>query len=270
MGKSDTQKPTTATVVTSRGQASQEELDRQTFEKATAQKAEETAADAAKMAAEVQAADEAKAAAEKAAADQAQAQAQAKAEQEAAEKAAAAAQTRQLVPGVTVKNVAKSDAELKDVDLPEVKEALAVGEPASCAAIGQIIKFCDAMHPGKANTPEKRAEQQVVLHTALFTILTQETKNFNKVWRAVVAIFRRHLKTVFDLRNINEGLVDVPTSKISSAQMAGFNQLVQMIRSEARGAKPSDVLKNVDANKVIKSIANVKAQAALQRYYSAV
>lgn len=268
MAKSDTQKPTTSTVVTSRGQATAEELDQQAIERAIAQKAEDDAATAARLAQEVEAAETAakqEAAEKETRAAQEAAEA---AEKEAARKAQQATQTRTLVPGVVVKNTSAATADTKDVDIAEVKEALAVGTPASCAALGQIIQFCDKMHPGKANTPDSRAKQQVILYTSIFTILTQETKNFNKVWRAVVAIVRRHLKTVFSLENINQGVVDIPTSTISQAQMVSFNTLVQMIRSEARGAKPADVLRHVDLNKVIKAVTNVKAREALQRYYS--
>jgi hypothetical protein len=166
--------------------------------------------------------------------------------------------------GVTVTDTAP----VADEQLPEVLEALKVGKMQTNAAVLDLLSYVADMHPGKPQGAASIEANQVKLLNALYTIVISEDTNFGTVFKAVIAIVRRHRNDCFRVTMRNRGLNGVSMATIDNKNMRFLTRLVDAVVVASGLKDMSAVKQHVDMKKLFEAISNVRAKQNLTAFFS--
>jgi hypothetical protein len=166
--------------------------------------------------------------------------------------------------GVTVTDTAP----VADEQLPEVLEALKVGKMQTNAALLDVLSYVSDMHPNKPQSAQSIEANQVKLMNALFTIVISEDTNFKTVFKAVIAVVRRHRNECFRTTMRNRGLNSVSMATIDNKNMRFLTRLVDAVVVASGLRDMSTVKQHVDMKKLFESVSNVRAKQNLTAFFS--
>lgn len=165
--------------------------------------------------------------------------------------------------------VVKETTALTDDQLPEVLEAMKVGKMQTQSALSMVLKYVRDMHPLQRQNQQTIEAHQVSLLNALFTILTAEDVNFPTVYRAVIAIVKKHRNDAFHITSRNRGLNGVAVGRIDNRNMRFLTRVVDLLVVTSGLNDLAAVKQHVDMKKLMESVTNVRAAQNLTAFYSA-
>lgn len=166
--------------------------------------------------------------------------------------------------GPIVKDTSKAVAGV----LPEVTKAYEVAKMQSAAALNTIVKYMDAMAPAQPQTAESIRDWQVNFMNSMFTIAIAEDVNFPTVYRAVIALVKKNRDTVFSPTLRNRGLGTMSTGVIDDDKMRFLTRLIDLLYVTSGVANISQVKGQVDMNKFLSAVSNIRAKNNFTAFYS--
>lgn len=169
---------------------------------------------------------------------------------------------------VVTSTVVKDTAPVVSGKLPEVLKAYEVAKMQTKPALIAIEEYVVDMHPAKAQTAKSIENNQLKLLNALLTIMIAEDTNFNTVFKAVIALAKAHRNTTFSPTMRNRGLNSIELTTIDNNNMRFLTRIVDVLHVTAGVRDVSQVKGLIDMNKLLSSIANVKAKNNLTAFYS--
>lgn len=164
--------------------------------------------------------------------------------------------------------VTNTAAPASDALLPELAAAFQVAKMNSSSALKAIVDYARDMHPAQPQTKESIEKSQVRLLNALFTILSAEDENFGIVFKGVLAVVRAHRNEAFKITMIHRGMSTISHSAIDNATMLFLTRLLDTLQIAAGLRDISQVKKQVDMNKLLSAVANVRAKKNLTNFFS--
>lgn len=178
----------------------------------------------------------------------------------------AAAATMESIKGSGL--VTNTAAPASDAMLPELAKAFQVAKMNSSSALKTIVDYARDMHPAQPQTKESIEKSQVRLLNALFTILSAEDENFGIVFKGVLAVVRAHRNEAFKITMIHRGMSTISHSAIDNATMLFLTRLLDTLQIAAGLRDISQVKKQVDMDKLLSAVANVRAKKNLTNFFS--
>jgi hypothetical protein len=164
--------------------------------------------------------------------------------------------------------VVKSTAPVEDGQLAEVVEAMKIGKMQTQSALTQLLEYVRDMHPGQSQTAATIEANQIKLFNSLFVILISEDVNFSKVFKAVIALVKKHRNDAFKVTMRNRGLNSISLSSMDNKSMRFLTRVVDLLHVASGLNDISKVKEHVDMNKLLDAVTNVRAKQNLTAFFS--
>ncbi len=161
---------------------------------------------------------------------------------------------------------ASPDTNTQETELARILEGLADSEKTS---IAMILSYIDKMSPGKQINPTEGGQLQVGLYRTLRNIINNETKNFDKLWTAVLKLAEIHRNGCFHYSHAFR-FFDSETYILTKNEGSAFSALLILLNATGPAKQRQHQVKTIDFEKTLRYGFTDEGRNRLLSYYKVV